>query len=314
MAVVTVGRIENEVGFSIDRRSWKTLDKYQKRISQLKEQLKSLPSQPFGNIPGRGGRAGSARAASGARASSGRSRAEDLMDAHIKNRQKLMDRYQRRTDAEAAKATTDANRRQDMISAGKIRSSGAGGFFDRSNLRTEQITAFKAQLADLARQFKNGDLTSRQYSASVSNVQANMSRANREFKTFNRRFREMRTLLVAGGIGYAGLAAAGDVVRTGQQFEATEAKMLIGTGSPEKQAEAIKFVRSEVQRLGLDLLGAQDSFARLSIASKEALNEGQVKELYSAFSELGVAAKIDPERMKLGMRLTFVYTIGRTSI
>ena len=162
----------------------------------------------------------------------------------------------------------------------------------------------------------SGAITTREYSARISNVQANMSKANREMKSFNKRFREWRTMLVAGGIGYAGFEAGSEVVRTGQQFEATEAKMLIGTGSPEKAAEAIKFVRGEVTRLGLDLISAQDGFARLSIASKEALDEGQVKELYTAFSELGVAAKIDPERMKLGMRLTH-YTfclIGRTSI
>ena len=56
MAVQTIGTIENKVGFKIDRPSWKNLDRYQKRIGQLKKQLQGIGNTNIGRITGGGGR------------------------------------------------------------------------------------------------------------------------------------------------------------------------------------------------------------------------------------------------------------------
>ena len=274
MAIVTIGRIENKVGFSIDRKSWRNLDKYQKRLKQLKQQMKSLPSGPVGYGPARPG---------GGRGAGGSPRSSQH-GAHVSARE----RYLR-----------DLQRRQDMVRAREIRTQ---GFLGRSNLPEQQRQQFTAQIAELSRQFLKGKLTSREYSAHIGVVQSQMSKANREFKTFNQRFKEMRNLLIAGGAAYAGLQAGGEVVRTGQTFEATEAKFLIGTGSIEKANEGLAFARAEAKRLGLDLITTADSYARLAIAARDKMPEKQVKGLFTAFSELGTAAGIDPERMKLGAR------------
>lgn len=274
MPITTIGKIVNEVGFKIDSPTWRNLDKYQKRIAQLKAQLKSLPSNVKvgvgGNVSGRGGGQGR--------------QPRDQQNAHVQAQQKH------------AKMMT---RRADMISARKIRTE---GFIGRSNLNTEQAAKFRKEMDKLATEFSAGQLTSREYSASVSQVHSQMSKANREFRSFNQRFKQFRSLLIAGGIGYAGFEAGKQVVQTGQDFEAVESKFLIGTGDAKQAAEGLKFVRDEASRLGLDLLNASDSYARLAVAAKDKLPTTQVKELFTSFSELGTAAGIDPERMKLGAR------------
>lgn len=50
-----IGSIVNEFGFRIDNRSWRQLDKFQKRISQLKKQMKDLGGISIGNVTGASG-------------------------------------------------------------------------------------------------------------------------------------------------------------------------------------------------------------------------------------------------------------------
>ena len=50
-----IGSIVNEFGFRIDNRSWRQLDKFQKRISQLKKQMKGLGGISIGNVTGASG-------------------------------------------------------------------------------------------------------------------------------------------------------------------------------------------------------------------------------------------------------------------
>lgn len=92
-----IGSIVNEVGFRVDNRSWRQLDKFQKRISQLKKQMRSLGSINIGNVSGGVGRGGSGGSASAKRQASKRSQMlfPDADAAQSKELSKLRTHYEK---------------------------------------------------------------------------------------------------------------------------------------------------------------------------------------------------------------------------
>ena len=68
-----------------------------------------------------------------------------------------------------------------------------------------------------------------------------------------------------------------------QQFNNT---LLVGTGSAKGAADAMEFVRSESQRLGLDLSTAADQFAKLTASSRGTALEGKAtKDIFTAIAQ-----------------------------
>ena len=102
--------------------------------------------------------------------------------------------------------------------------------------------------------------------------------------------------LAAVGVSVAGVVSAvkgvADATIQFQQFTST---LQVGTGSAKGAADALSFVRSESQRLGLDLATAAEQFGKLTAASKGTALEGKAtRDIFSSMSEaatvLGLSA------------------------
>lgn len=101
----------------------------------------------------------------------------------------------------------------------------------------------------------------------------------------------LKTTAGLAGIGLS-IAGAVDAVKgiaqATIQFQQFTSTLQVGTGSAKGAADAIAFVRSESQRLGLDLATAADQFGKLSAASKGTALEG--KATRDIFSSVAAAA------------------------
>jgi tape measure domain-containing protein len=101
-------------------------------------------------------------------------------------------------------------------------------------------------------------------------------------------------LKTTAGLAGIGLSIAGAVeavkgiAQATIQFQQFTSTLQVGTGSAKGAADAIAFVRSESQRLGLDLATAADQFGKLSAASKGTTLEG--KATRDIFSSVAAAA------------------------
>lgn len=95
-----IGSIVNEFGFRIDNRSWRQLDKFQKRISQLKKQMKGLGGISVGGITGASGATVSGRNATKGRGRGAPSKRNNMLFPDADKEQsrelvKLKDHYRK---------------------------------------------------------------------------------------------------------------------------------------------------------------------------------------------------------------------------
>lgn len=103
-------------------------------------------------------------------------------------------------------------------------------------------------------------------------------------------------LKTTAGLAGIGLSIAGAVEavkgisQATIQFQQFNSTLLVGTGSAKGAADALSFVRSESQRLGLDLATAADQFAKLSAASRGTSLEG--KATRDIFTSVAQAATV----------------------
>ncbi len=151
-----IGSIVNEFGFRIDNRSWRQLDKFQKRISQLKKQMKGLGGISVGNITGASGAnvagsrgKGSSRDGAKKRQTAKRNQMlfPDADSAQSKELSKLREHYSKIEAAQKSHNSKMRNENSKKFSShvkNMTRGSGAGSAKDSllaEQLRQEQIAS-----------------------------------------------------------------------------------------------------------------------------------------------------------------------------
>jgi tape measure domain-containing protein len=104
--------------------------------------------------------------------------------------------------------------------------------------------------------------------------------------------------LAAVGVSVAGVVSAvkgvADATIQFQQFTST---LQVGTGSAKGAADALSFVRSESQRLGLDLATAADQFGKLTAASKGTALEGKAtRDIFTSVAQAATALGLSAEQ------------------
>jgi len=104
--------------------------------------------------------------------------------------------------------------------------------------------------------------------------------------------------LAAVGVSVAGVVSAvkgvADATIQFQQFTST---LQVGTGSAKGAADALSFVRSESQRLGLDLATAADQFGKLTAASKGTALEGKAtRDIFTSVAQAAAALGLSAEQ------------------
>jgi tape measure domain-containing protein len=109
-----------------------------------------------------------------------------------------------------------------------------------------------------------------------------LDQANRSTNALGGSMRQLRTLVAALGVAQLVRQA----VDAGLAMERMERGLLAATGSAEGASSAIAFLRSESQRLGLDLSSTGQQFAALAAAARGTALEGQgARDIFTAIAE-----------------------------
>lgn len=104
--------------------------------------------------------------------------------------------------------------------------------------------------------------------------------------------------LAAVGVTVAGVVSAvKGITQATIQFQQFTNTLQVGAGSAKGAADALSFVRSESQRLGLDLATAADQFAKLSAASKGTALEGKAtRDIFTSVAQAATALGLSAEQ------------------
>lgn len=105
-------------------------------------------------------------------------------------------------------------------------------------------------------------------------------------------------VLAGVGISIAGaVSAVKGIAQATIQFQQFSNTLQVGTGSAKGAADALAFVRSESQRLGLDLATAADQFGKLAAASKGTALEGKAtRDIFTSVAQAATALGLSAEQ------------------
>lgn len=112
-------------------------------------------------------------------------------------------------------------------------------------------------------------------------------------------------LKTTAGLAGIGLSIAGAVesvkgiAQATIQFQQFSSTLQVGTGSAKGAADAIAFVRSESQRLGLDLATAAEQFGKLAAASKGTALEGKAtRDIFTSMSQAATVLGLSSDQTR----------------
>lgn len=277
---MVVGKMVNTLGFEIDKGSLNRLKSFQKRLANLKKQMKGLDTKvSIKTITG-----GQGASADRGLKQVGKKRAQVLHDAQVKQASKLRKKH------EAVKLR-NMDKDDLLTSASKI-----------SKKDPQAVEMFKRKFEDLNKTFLSTGQSSASYRKETQQLMRTFRRAEGGITSLNQKFLNLRHNMLGLGIAGSGVAGVTGLTAMGQSFEAMEAKMLAATGGSSQATEAIKLAREQAQRLGTDFLDSADSLARLGIAAKDKMSKSATEDLFVSFQELGTAFKLAPTEMKRGLR------------
>lgn len=147
---------------------------------------------------------------------------------------------------------------------------------------------------DLVDRFKNSpNMKSSTFRAEVAALESAFKRANASTMTFSEGLRSLRRSIISVTAAYTAFSGAKRVMEAGQFFQTQEATMLMVTKDAKKAGEELEYIRNEAYRLGLDLKTATDGFVQLSVNSKKIMDNSQIHDLFTGFSEYATAIGID---------------------
>lgn len=147
---------------------------------------------------------------------------------------------------------------------------------------------------DLVDRFKNSpNMKSSTFRAEVAALESAFKRANASTMTFSEGLRSLRRSIISVTAAYTAFSGAKRIMEAGQFFQTQEATMLMVTKDAGKAGEELEYIRNEAYRLGLDLKTATDGFVQLSVNSKKIMDNSQIHDLFTGFSEYATAIGID---------------------
>ncbi len=260
-----IGSIVNEFGFRIDNRSWRQLDKFQKRISQLKKQMKGLGGISIGNVTG----------ASGATVAGSRGRGGGARQVGS------MDKAHAQANSFANKAGVKQQR--ETFELGRL------------GLNPETYKQAENTVDRLTRSFKNGKITLQEYNSKLAQTRKQYTDMSRKQKTLTGGMKDLRSMLVQITATMTAFAAGQAIMRTGQDFERMGVSMLAASDNAAQAQSNLKYVRKEANRLGLDLVSANRGFVQLAANINKDFGNKNLRELFSGVSELATTLQLPAE-------------------
>lgn len=210
--------------------------------------------------------------------------------------------YTRRTKAaraeaaaakQAAREQVQAERKIQQIRAKSIRfNTGASSYNLSGKQRTESLTQF----GNLTRQFHAGKIAVGEYNAAVSKLQANMRKQGKvgvrgQSLPVTAKVTKLDTSLIdsaKGAIVIGATVALGKSIMTaGQDLQSMESGLTAVTGSADKAAKEMQYLRDQSNRLGLDLIGTGKDYTKFLAAVGDKATQKQTRTLFEGVSEYG---------------------------
>ncbi|HGW6116494.1 tape measure protein [Serratia marcescens] len=225
--------------------------------------------------------------------------------------------YTRRTKAaraeaaaakQAAREQLQAERKIQQIRAKSIRFSTAASNY---NLTGKQRTESLSQFGDLTRQFHAGKIAVGEYNAAVSKLQTSMRKAGRvgmkgSTLPVTAKVTKLDTSMIEGAKGAITIAATvavgKSIMTAGQDLQSMESGLTAVTGSADKAAKEMQYLRDQSNRLGLDLIKTGKDYTSFYAAAKSSMSDGQIRNLFEGVSEyatvLGASADEQSRALK----------------
>lgn len=152
---------------------------------------------------------------------------------------------------------------------------------------------------DLVDRFKNSpNMKSSTFRAEVAALESAFKRANASTLTFSEGLRSLRRSIINVTAAYTAFSGAKRVMEAGQFFQTQEATMLMVTKDARKAGEELEFIRNEAYRLGLDLEIATNGFTQMAVNGRKVMDNTQLHELFTGFSEYATAMGVDRVRYR----------------
>ncbi|WP_233074394.1 tape measure protein [Serratia ureilytica] len=234
--------------------------------------------------------------------------------------------YTRRTKAaraeaaaakQAAREQLQAERKIQQIRAKSIRFSTAASNY---NLTGKQRTESLSQFGDLTRQFHAGKIAVGEYNAAVSKLQTNMRKQGRvgmkgATLPVTAKVTKLDTSMIEGAKGAITIAATvavgKSIMTAGQDLQSMESGLTAVTGSADKAAKEMQYLRDQSNRLGLDLMKTGKDYTKFLAAVGDKATQKQTRTLFEGVAEystvLGASAE---EQSRALLALNQMYSKG----
>lgn len=135
-----------------------------------------------------------------------------------------------------------------------------------------------------------------EYNAAVSALQANLRKQGKvgmkgQTLPVTAKVTKLDTSLIqsAGGVITiaATVALGGSIMNTGQDLQSMESGLTAVTGSADKAAKEMQYLRDQANRLGLDLIGTGKDYTKFLAAVGDKATQKQTRTLFEGVSEYG---------------------------
>ncbi|MFV8904147.1 tape measure protein [Serratia fonticola] len=235
--------------------------------------------------------------------------------------------YSRRTKAaraeaaaakQAAREKVQAERRIQAVRAKSIRFNTAASSY---NLTGKQRIESLKQFGDLTRQFHQGKIAVGEYNAAVAKLQANMRKQGRvgmkgQTLPVTAKVTKLDTSLIdsaKGAIVIGATVALGKSIMTaGQDLQSMESGLIAVTGSADKAAKEMQYLRDQSNRLGLDLIGTGKDYTKFLAAVGDKATQKQTRTLFEGVSEYGTVLGASAEDQSRALKaLNQMYSKGQ---
>ncbi len=159
-----------------------------------------------------------------------------------------------------------------------------------------EIARVKAAYQDLA---NSGKISLNELAKAKLQLKDKLQALHGETNNFGGALRRLSSEWLAFGAAIAsGASLLKGVVDAGVKMEAFGAQLKAATGSGEKAAESLTFIRAEADRLGLPMDTLAGGFAKLAAAAKGTVLEGKpLQDIFSGISEAATVMHLSTERV-----------------
>lgn len=129
------------------------------------------------------------------------------------------------------------------------------------------------------------------------------ARAATESASINQRLASSFTVLKNAAVAYYGYSAVKTIAQTGLEFDRMERSLFAATESMSAAKIEMEFLRSETNRIGVDLLATGKAYSQLTAAAKGTeISQQEVRDIFTSVSEASVVLGLSADDTKGAMR------------